>query len=193
VTANGKSRIPEIVKRHEADLLADWVREQTTGDSRGDSALKESELREQSREFLALFRQAVGVGGGGSIEIESAAWEPVRDLLGNVSRTRTQQGFSPAEIAAFVFSFKQPLFARLRKELGQDAQALETMSSTVCRIRQSRSRAASRPEATMRAGSPGRRSWSSGSKSIPVARWKAAMISSTDRPSPLPRLYADAS
>ena len=42
------------------------------------------------------------------------------------------------------------------------------MSSTVWRIAQSRSLAARRPEATMRAGSPGRRSRSSGSKSSPV-------------------------
>ncbi len=37
---------------------------------------------------------------------------------------RARQGFSPTETATFVFSLKQPLFARLRKELGSDAQKL---------------------------------------------------------------------
>jgi rsbT co-antagonist protein RsbR len=83
--------------------------------------MKESEVRAQSREFLSLFREAVGADGN---DVQSAAWEPVRDMLRGVSESRTQQGFSPSEVAMFVFSLKQPLFARLRTELGQDAQAL---------------------------------------------------------------------
>ena len=34
------------------------------------------------------------------------------------------QGSTPSETATFVFSLKQPLFARLRRELGRDAEAL---------------------------------------------------------------------
>jgi len=51
-------------------------------------------------------------------------WEELRQFLAGVSRSRAQQGFSPAETATFVFSLKEPLFARLRRELGRDAQAL---------------------------------------------------------------------
>jgi rsbT co-antagonist protein RsbR len=128
VAANAKSRIPDIVQKHEQDLLAEWVRAQA-GDTRRDDLIKESEVREQSREFLALFREAVGRDGN---DVQSSAWESVRDMLRSVSETRTQQGFSPTEIATFVFSFKQPLFARLRNELGQDGQALadETWTAT---------------------------------------------------------------
>ena len=127
--ANGKSRIPEIVQKHEQDLLADWVQAQAAGGTRRDDLIRESEVREQSREFLALFREAVNRDGS---DVQSAAWEPVRDMLRNVSESRTQQGFSPTEVATFVFSFKQPLFTRMRKELGQDAQALadETWTAT---------------------------------------------------------------
>lgn len=64
-----------------------------------------------------------------------------------------------------------------------------TMSSMEWRIRQSRSRAAASPLATMRAGSPGRRSPITGSKVWPVPRCIASMISRTESPSPLPRLY----
>lgn len=129
LAAPTKSRIPDIVQKHEQDLLAEWARAQTAGNGRRDDLIRESEVREQSREFLSLFREAVGRDGS---DVESAAWESVRDLLKNVSESRTQQGFSPPEIAMFVFSFKQPLFARLRKELGQDAQALaeETWAAT---------------------------------------------------------------
>jgi rsbT co-antagonist protein RsbR len=126
--SNGKSRIPEIVQRHEQDLLAEWVLAQSGGDARRDDLMKESEVREQSREFLSLFREAVGADGD---DVLSAAWEPVRDMLRGVSESRTQQGFSPSEVAMFVFSLKQPLFARLRSEFAQDAQALAEATWTV--------------------------------------------------------------
>jgi rsbT co-antagonist protein RsbR len=41
-----------------------------------------------------------------------------------VSRTRAQQGFSVSATATFVFSLKQPIFARLRAALESDARAL---------------------------------------------------------------------
>ena len=44
-------------------------------------------------------------------------------MLASVSRTRSQRGFTPSETATFVFSFKQPLFNRLRSE-AQDGAAL---------------------------------------------------------------------
>ena len=68
------------------------------------------------------------------------------------------------------------------------AQAEATISSTECRICQSRSRAARSPVATIRAGSPGRRGRISGVKSMPVTRATPSMIWRTDRPLPLPRL-----
>jgi rsbT co-antagonist protein RsbR len=120
LTTNGPSALPDIVARNEPSLLQEWLREQAASGARRDDLIRESEVREQSREFLALFRQAVAA----SSDTGSSAWEPVRDLLSNVARTRTQQGFSPSEVATFVFSLKKPLFARLTTELAKDAAAL---------------------------------------------------------------------
>ena len=112
--------LPDIVKRHEAELLAEWARELQSADVRRDDLIRESELREQCREFLSLFAQAAGAG----TDVRSTAWAPVRDMLAGMSRTRTQQGFSPGEIATFVFSVKRPLFDRLRQAVGNDPQRL---------------------------------------------------------------------
>ena len=46
------------------------------------------------------------------------------DFLGGLSRSRARQGFSPTETATFIFSFKQPLFEKLRKELESDPEEL---------------------------------------------------------------------
>jgi rsbT co-antagonist protein RsbR len=42
-------------------------------------------------------------------------------MLGTISRSRSIQGFTPAETAAFVFSLKPALYERIREELGTDA------------------------------------------------------------------------
>jgi rsbT co-antagonist protein RsbR len=122
VSANGKSKISEIVNKHEAELLAEWVREQKSGSAARNDLIQESEVREQAREFIALFKEASARDGG--TDAQAAVWEPVRDMLSNLSRSRTERGFTPSEVATFVFSFKSPLFARLRKELATDAPLL---------------------------------------------------------------------
>jgi rsbT co-antagonist protein RsbR len=115
------SRIPEILDKYRSELLADWLQEiLTTTNRRG--LIKEAELREECREFIHLFREAVHKN---SLEdIYSAPWNDMRDLLSNISRIRSQKGSTPSETASFVLSFKQPLFLRLRQELAHDAQAL---------------------------------------------------------------------
>lgn len=124
------SRIPQILRKHEAELVADWTQEQMKSVTRRADLLKESELRQQSAEFLSLLQSAAQDGNFSNIQ--SPAYDALRDMLGDLSRTRARQGFSPTETATFIFSFKQPLFRRLRSELGTDAQALadETWAAT---------------------------------------------------------------
>ena len=113
------SRIPALLKTHEKDLLADWLKAQlAAGTLRGD-LLKESELREQSRSFLAALQAAAPRGD----DINGEGWSEVRDFLDGLSRSRALAGFSPVETATFIFSLKQPLFTRLRAELKSDPEA----------------------------------------------------------------------
>ncbi|MGI0484048.1 STAS domain-containing protein [Pantanalinema rosaneae CENA516] len=115
------SKIPEILQQCEADLLAAWLQEITvTSNRRG--LLKEAELREECREFLSLFREAVRQNQ--VLDIQGSAWQDMRNLLTAISRSRSQKGFSPSETASFVFSFKQPLFEQMRREFVQDGQSL---------------------------------------------------------------------
>jgi rsbT co-antagonist protein RsbR len=118
---SGRSVLSELLKKHETDLLAEWTKVQAaSGPSSGRQ--KESELREQCRSFLNLLRTAIERGN--SSDISSEEWRGLREMLSDVSRSRGLQGFSPSETATFVFSLKQPLFNRLRREIGGDADAL---------------------------------------------------------------------
>ncbi|HEV7300097.1 MAG TPA: STAS domain-containing protein [Tepidisphaeraceae bacterium] len=121
MAGTGKMKLADIIRQHEASLLKDWLAVQSSSGAQRDDLMRESELREQSREFLSLFGQAVG---SGSEDVESSEWEPLRDMLRSLSESRAQQGFTPTEIATFVFSFKQPLFSRLSAELSSNAKAL---------------------------------------------------------------------
>jgi rsbT co-antagonist protein RsbR len=111
--ADPTSILQAILAEDEQRLLDDWVREQQNIGSLRRDLMSEVELRQQAAEFLSLFRTALARGG--SLEAAGADWEPVRDLLASMSRSRAVQGFSPSETATFVFSLKQPLFARLRE------------------------------------------------------------------------------
>jgi rsbT co-antagonist protein RsbR len=120
MSLSGTSKIPEILTNHKAQLLEDWLQQQLTDGNRK-GLLKQTELREECREFLELFRNAVQQGN--LTDTHAPDWKGVREMLASVSRTRSQKGFTPSETATFVFSFKQPLFTRLRSE-AQDGAAL---------------------------------------------------------------------
>ena len=128
---NGKSRIPEYLDHHEKSLLASWVDLQLQSVASRRDLIDEVELREQSRHFLRLVREAAS--GVGVEDISGTRWVPVREMLASVSQSRARQGFTPSETATFVFSLKEPLFALLREELGNDAQVIarETWNATV--------------------------------------------------------------
>jgi rsbT co-antagonist protein RsbR len=115
VTPASATRLPELLAKHEGPILERWVEDQlaTIGHNRG--LMSDAELREQSREFLGLVRQAAQSGG---LEIEAAPWTAVRDFLNRISASRAVQGFSPGETAMFVFSLKQPIFEQLRRDGG---------------------------------------------------------------------------
>ncbi len=124
-----KSIIPAVLEKHRDAILAEWVTDQLGLFSRT-GKIREAELRQQCADVLDLLRRALETGDAGSIDGES--WQRVKDLLDEVSRTRSTQGFTPSETATFIFSLKKPLFARIRREVGANAEALadETWKAT---------------------------------------------------------------
>ncbi|MBD1909068.1 MULTISPECIES: STAS domain-containing protein [unclassified Leptolyngbya] len=113
------SKIPEILKTYEADLLSEWNQELIATNTRK-GLIKEAELQEECREFLKLLRIATQYGNLSSIQ--ASEWRDVREMLTSVSRSRSQKGFTPTETATFIFSFKRPLFDRLRQQLKDPAE-----------------------------------------------------------------------
>ena len=122
------SRLAETIKKHESDILKEWLENQ-----RAEGALSkslEADVQQQSREFLASLMNSLRQGRA---DIMGAEWTELRDLLTNLSRNRMEQGFTPSQTSTFIFSLKQPVFERLRREFGQDADglALEVWTATL--------------------------------------------------------------
>lgn len=111
--------VGRLIDQHQSDILNDWVSLQKDGGALTTGRIKEAELEAQSREFLTLLRDGMPKGG---LDAGHTAHERVRDRLGEISRSRAQQGFSPRETATFVFSLKQPLFNALNRDKSQDAK-----------------------------------------------------------------------
>lgn len=115
-------KIPAILEKDQDDILQDWMLEQTSSGVVRERLIKDEELRVACREFLRLLSQALK--SGDARDISATEFGEVRAMLGRLSKERGEQGFTPSETATFVFSLKRPLFARLQRELGNDAGAL---------------------------------------------------------------------
>jgi len=114
------SGIAKIVAGDEEHILADWLQALKEGTILRAGRITDLELQTQARDFLRQLREAMATGA----DANSAAFEPLRELLTEISRSRALQGFTPTETATFVFSLKQALFAAINRSVGKDTEAI---------------------------------------------------------------------
>jgi rsbT co-antagonist protein RsbR len=113
-----RSVILLLIDRHYERLLTQW---RTC--LKRDANLRDTQRDTETTVFTERFLQQLkrGVAVAQLDDIKTAEWEPMRELLEDLSRDRAVQGFSPSETAVFVFSLKEPLFELLREELRGDS------------------------------------------------------------------------
>jgi rsbT co-antagonist protein RsbR len=128
-THQGTADLASIIAHHEEEILAEWLREMTTSTRRGD-LMQSGELRGQCTQLLKL----IGTAATQDSSPQSSGWQPVREMLGEISRSRAVQGFTPTETAMFVFSLKKPLFTQVRRIYANQPDALATLTWTLTEI-----------------------------------------------------------
>jgi rsbT co-antagonist protein RsbR len=116
------SRLPAIVEQHQKEILAEWLSNQMTSGAWRAGRIQETQLREESQRFLGLLTKAIQQGV--EFDTRSPQWADAREFLGDLSRSRATQGFSPSQVATFVFSLKQPVFKRATESLQSEATVL---------------------------------------------------------------------
>jgi rsbT co-antagonist protein RsbR len=124
-TQDYANRISQLIQDHEADIGAEWI-EQLEALTVRSNVVSKDQLRKHCQQFLAAFAQATR--GGELQNIEHRSWDEVRDILSEISSTRARNGSTPSETASFVFSLKQPLFARMSEGFAGDPAALANAS-----------------------------------------------------------------
>jgi rsbT co-antagonist protein RsbR len=113
MAANETAFLATLVGENEKLIVPEWLELQKKAGVVQTGRITETELSSQSAEFLHLLRAGLASGGAST---DNAAYNPAREFLGNISRSRALQGFSPTETATFVFSLKQPLFNALNRD-----------------------------------------------------------------------------
>lgn len=116
------STVYRLVQQHEKALLDEWVKTQQAQRRTATGSQSVDQLSGDSAEFLRRFIEALA---SGETDTQNAPWDGVREFLGDLSRSRARQGFTPSETAVFVFSLKEPLFRRMRAAI-KDADELGT-------------------------------------------------------------------
>ncbi|GGL93907.1 STAS domain-containing protein [Pseudomonas asuensis] len=114
------SVIAELLQQHERELLDEWVTAQRLAGIRTD-LVDEETVRSNSQELLKLLTVAAAEGLD---DLHSAHWTPVKGMLDRLSRSQSRQGFTSSETATFVFSLKEPLFARIQAQCANPVEVL---------------------------------------------------------------------
>jgi len=118
---NAMNELAEIISRNEDRIRAEWIRDMSKTVQRA-NLIGKAELDEQCRALLSAVVQ--GVKTSGPTDISAAGWSAARELLQDIAASRARQGFSSVEVATFVLSLKQPMFASIREELSANQDKL---------------------------------------------------------------------
>ena len=120
-----QTQIAEILEKHHAAVLSEWIAEQKP--MARAKRIADAELERECGEFLDALRAALAAP---SADVDGVPFAHVRELLVDISHSRARLGFTASETATFVFSLKKALFSRIRQELDLKALPDELWSAT---------------------------------------------------------------
>jgi rsbT co-antagonist protein RsbR len=121
VTTGAGKVLGEVLEADQSAILQQWIETQLRTRSMRSELLSPQALQDQASRFLTAFIEAVRSGG---LDAGGPQFAALRQQLEDMSMERARQGYTPNETATFVFSLKQPVFARLRERYRSDPAAL---------------------------------------------------------------------
>src|SRR4051794_28126039 len=96
--SKGLTVIETMLRDRSSELLDAWVEAQLSVAGARIDLLSKDELRVESDRFLTVLSDAVAAGSA-EADLSGSQWEPVKDFLSELSRTRVTRGFTPTETA----------------------------------------------------------------------------------------------
>jgi rsbT co-antagonist protein RsbR len=101
------NRVIAVFTNHREKIAKDWIRSVTSAIGSKTTA------GETERELMPLFDALVSALEQGSLDASSPAFDEVRAMLTEYSRTRARQGYTPSETASAVFALRDTVLARV--------------------------------------------------------------------------------
>ena len=120
--------IAELLASQEDHVLREWLRQLKEDGTLDSGRIRENEQAVQCTQILRQLRQGAQAG---TTDLSNAAYEPLRDTLADLSRSRALQGFTPRETAMLVLSLKEVLFDALARQHPDDAPFLAKATNQV--------------------------------------------------------------
>lgn len=108
----------QLLKKKKKQLLENWMKLQLADEALRDDLISNDELRSQSDDLLTGL---ISVIDNDNADVNSSAFEPIVNLLSDISMSRARQGFSPRETAAYIFSLKDALIRVIQEEIKDPA------------------------------------------------------------------------
>lgn len=115
---DGTEALTRAVTGEEGAILEAWIGLLKASGSLQTGRIREAELTTQAKTVFRQFREAVASSG---TDANGDAFTSLRDTLGDISRSRAIQGFTPTDTANFVLSLKEPIFDALNRVSREDA------------------------------------------------------------------------
>ena len=112
----------QLIQRKKKAILDNWVDIQLSDESLRDDLISKEELRKQSDELLSGLARAMASGNVDNIY--AVEYEPVTEILADISTARARQGFSPRETVSYVLSLKQAIADTLEQQLADQPELL---------------------------------------------------------------------
>jgi rsbT co-antagonist protein RsbR len=107
------ANVLSTIQKNQESILEDWLQGIKSGIRRRD-LIDDRELKSQAADVLSAI---CAVPADISLDnLNVSAWQPLKDLLANLSASRATHGFTPSETATFVMSLKSPIFGLIRKQ-----------------------------------------------------------------------------
>jgi rsbT co-antagonist protein RsbR len=122
MAAQGKT-VAEVMAAREKEILEGWLDKiWTLPGSRTPELMTKEQLREQTRELLKTL--TIAFSAEEYEDIERPEFADSVAMLRDISSSRAEQGFTPSETAAYIFSFKSALLAYLQDEFSDQPELL---------------------------------------------------------------------
>lgn len=119
MAADETQALARVLGEGRAEILEAWLALLKGSGSLQGGRIREAELRRQTETVLTQLQDGLGSGG----DAQGEAYATLRDTLGEISRSRAVQGFTPTDTAHFVFGLKEPISDALNAAHAGDAAA----------------------------------------------------------------------